>query len=51
MIDQIMNHNKTFVAQKGYEKYITDKSIQTRNWLCFLAWTQDLPNFFLQHWD
>ena len=25
MINQIINHNKTFVAQKGYEKYITDK--------------------------
>ena len=25
MIDQIINYNKTFVAQKGYEKYITDK--------------------------
>ena len=25
MIDQIINHNKTFVAQKGYERYITDK--------------------------
>ena len=25
MIDQIIDFNKTFVAQKGYEKYITDK--------------------------
>lgn len=25
MIDQIIAFNKTFVAQKGYEKYITDK--------------------------
>jgi len=25
MIDQIINYNKTFVAQRGYEKYITDK--------------------------
>ena len=25
MIDQIITFNKTFVAQKGYEKYITDK--------------------------
>ncbi len=25
MIDQIINYNKTFVEQKGYEKYITDK--------------------------
>ena len=25
MIDQIISYNKTFVAQKGYEKYITDK--------------------------
>lgn len=23
MIDQIIEYNKTFVAQKGYEKYIT----------------------------
>ena len=25
MIDQIIDYNKTFVAQKGYEKFITDK--------------------------
>jgi hypothetical protein len=25
MIDQIIEYNKTFVAQKGYEKYIPDK--------------------------
>jgi len=25
MIDQIIQYNKTFVAQKGYEQYITDK--------------------------
>ena len=25
MIDQIIAYNKTFVAQKGYEKYLTDK--------------------------
>jgi len=25
MIDQIIDYNKTFVEQKGYEKYITDK--------------------------
>ena len=25
MIDQIIDFNKTFVAQKGYEQYITDK--------------------------
>ena len=25
MIDQIINYNKTFVEQKGYKKYITDK--------------------------
>ena len=25
MIDQIIAFNKEFVAQKGYEKYITDK--------------------------
>ena len=25
MIDQIIDYNKTFVAQKGYEKYVTDK--------------------------
>ena len=23
MIDQIIDFNKTFVAQKGYEKYVT----------------------------
>ena len=25
MIDQIIDYNRSFVAQKGYEKYITDK--------------------------
>ena len=25
MIDQIIDYNKTFVKQKSYEKYITDK--------------------------
>ena len=25
MIDQIIAYNKEFVAQKGYEKYLTDK--------------------------
>ena len=25
MIDQILEYNKNFVAQKGYEKYLTDK--------------------------
>ena len=25
MIDQIIAYNKTFVEEKGYEKYITDK--------------------------
>ena len=25
MIDKIIDYNKTFVEQKGYEKYITDK--------------------------
>ena len=25
MIDQIIEYNKSFVAQKGYEKYLTDK--------------------------
>ena len=25
MIDQIIEYNKTFVAEKGYEKYVTDK--------------------------
>ena len=25
MIDQIIDYNKDFVAQKGYEKYLTDK--------------------------
>ena len=25
MIDQIIDFNKSFVEQKGYEKYITDK--------------------------
>ena len=26
MIDQIIDYNKTFVAQKGYEKYLTIKT-------------------------
>ena len=25
MIDEIIEYNKTFVAQQGYEKFITDK--------------------------
>ena len=25
MIDQIIEYNKSFVEQKGYEKYLTDK--------------------------
>ena len=25
MIDQIIDYNRSFVAQKGYEQYITDK--------------------------
>ena len=25
MIDQVIEHNKKFVASKGYEKYVTDK--------------------------
>ena len=25
MTDQIIDHNKVFIAQKGYEKYQTDK--------------------------
>ena len=25
MIDQILEYNKSFVAEKGYEKYVTDK--------------------------
>ena len=25
MIDQIIDYNKTFMAKKGYEKYLTDK--------------------------
>ena len=28
MIDQIIDYNRTFVAQKGYEKYITDKYLK-----------------------
>ncbi len=33
MIDQIIDYNKTFVEQKGYEKYITDK-LPIRIWIC-----------------
>ena len=25
MIDQILDYNRSFVARKGYEQYITDK--------------------------
>ena len=37
MIDQIIDYNKTFVAQKGYEKYLTSKypdvaSTSTSGW-------------------
>ena len=31
MIDQIIEYNKTFVAQKGYEKYITHLSRMTES--------------------
>ena len=34
MIDQIIAYNKTFVAEKGYEKYLTD-------WPCSRVWTPD----------
>ncbi len=38
MIDQIIEYNKTFVAQKGYEKYLTDKYlIKMKNILFALA--------------
>jgi carbonic anhydrase len=29
MIDQIIAFNKTFVEQKGYEKYLTSKTVET----------------------
>ena len=37
MIDQIIDYNKTFVAQKGYEEYLTSKypdvaSTSTSGW-------------------
>lgn len=31
MIDQIIEYNKEFVAEKGYEKYITDKYPDKKN--------------------
>ena len=31
MIDQIIDFNKSFVAQKGYEKYLTDKYPDKKN--------------------
>lgn len=40
MIDQILDYNKTFVAQKGYEKYITNK-YPDKNWRYSRAWTRD----------
>ena len=40
MIDQIIDYNKSFVAQKGYEKYLTDKYPDKKlgNWQSFHAW-------------
>ena len=35
MIDQIIEYNKTFVAQKGYEKYLTDKYLIKMNNILF----------------
>ena len=40
MIDQIIDFNKSFVAQKDYEKYLTDKYPE-RSWRCFRVWTLD----------
>ncbi|WP_369699755.1 hypothetical protein [Prevotella sp. P6B4] len=31
MIDQIIDFNKSFVAQKSYEKYLTDKYPDKKN--------------------
>ena len=36
MIDQIIDFNKTFEAQKGYEKYLTDKYPDKK--LAVLSW-------------
>ena len=33
MIDQIIEYNKTFLAQKGYEKYLTDTHPKTKEQL------------------
>ena len=33
MIDQIIAFNKTFVEQKGYEKYLTDTHPKTKEQL------------------
>ena len=33
MIDQIIEYNKTLVAQKGYEKYLTDTHPKTKEQL------------------
>ena len=37
MIDQIIDFNRSFVAEKGYEQYITDK--YPDNWRYSPAWT------------
>ena len=38
MIDQIIEYNKTFVAEKGYEKFLTDK-YPSKKRRCSRAWT------------
>lgn len=38
MIDEIIDYNKRFVAEKCYEKYVTDKY---PNWPSCRVWTPD----------
>lgn len=43
IIEEIIKYNEQFVANKGYEKYLTSKyPYKTRNLLSCLVWIPDL---------
>jgi hypothetical protein len=47
MIDQIIAFNKTFVGQKGYEKYLTSKYPDKKRILWFVVLSSTLKR---EHW-
>ena len=49
MIDQIIDYNKTFVEQKGYEKYLTSK-YPDKKLAVLHVWTPGLLNCSQQLW-